>query len=433
MNIVQLIPDFGLGGIQKGGCILGKAMAAKGDDVTVIGMGPGPRYQAGSDPRLTHRIVDPSPASAFEAIRGARPEVVHLHSNHFLDDLVILLARADWRPLVVSTPVFGRLPSSMQLLDATRVCLVGTYTFYRFCRWANLSLAEALAKGIAYAPITPFEPPDNPVSALDAQPVIDERRRRLGIPENAMVVGRLARNDPGKWDRQNVELINALLERIPQAAWVSIGYPERLGRAELQRRWGQRFLDQPETRDYRRLMDIVSSFDIQAFFGRGECFASSIAEASGAAVPTVALANPLKDNGQSEQVIDGLTGYLVASASQAVDRISELAAAPARLNEMKVQTRRHCWERWHMDRVSADLLSLYSHWRDPGNNSCDYLSLIEKEATEFSQHYHDRMIHIFARGPAQRMKWRALLSAAESPTLWPIGRAVKRLAAKLRR
>ena len=112
----------------------------------------------------------------------------------------------------------------------------------------------AIRRGIAYVPITPFEPPASAVSALDDRVAIAERRARLGVPENAFVVGRLARSDPSKWDSSNFDLVNSLLERVPQAAWLSIGYPEKLGRSTLQQRWGHRFVDHPETSDYARLM-----------------------------------------------------------------------------------------------------------------------------------------------------------------------------------
>jgi hypothetical protein len=320
----------------------------------------------------------------------------------------------------------------MQLLNATRVCLVGTYTFYRFCRWANFTAERAIAGGIAYVPITPFEPPANPVSTLDPPAVIAERRRGLGIPADAVVIGRLARADASKWSELNFQLINILLERLPTAVWVSIGYPESLGRSQLLQRWGERFLDQPQTSDYRRLMDIVSSLDLQAFFGRGECFASSIAEASGAGVPTIGLATPLKDNGQAEQLIDGFNGYLVGSVEQAVERIASTVSAPEALAAMKARSRQHCWERWHMDRVAGDLLSLYQHWRSPSGAPPEYLALMKEEAEEFGNHYRDRMVTLLATNLAQRLKWQVLLAAAESPKLWPIGRAIKRLAEKLR-
>ncbi|MCC6730731.1 MAG: hypothetical protein IT208_15465 [Chthonomonadales bacterium] len=49
-RIVQIIPDFELGGIQKAGCVLADAMAARGRAAYVVGAGRASRLRAEARP-----------------------------------------------------------------------------------------------------------------------------------------------------------------------------------------------------------------------------------------------------------------------------------------------------------------------------------------------------------------------------------------------
>lgn len=425
MRIVQVIPDFALGGINKGGCSLGKAMAARGHEVVVVGMGPGPRYLPQPQGSLQHRISGPTSEDVFTILNDIRPDVVHIHWHRFQEPLVLLLRKADWKPMVVSTPVFGRAPVNPDLLHFTRVCLVGTYCFWRFCGWMQLSPKQAVDQGIGYVPITPFEPPGIQVAATDDPAIVRRRRARYGIPDNAFVVGRLGREDGSKWNDLNSTLVNDILSRFPDAYWLSIGFPAVKGRQALVDRWGKRFINLPETGDYEALLDLVSSLDVQAFFGHGECFASSIAESAGVGVPTIALANPLRDNGQAEQVIDGFNGFLVTSPEQAADRVGQIIADPPLLAKMKVQARNHCLERWHITRAADDLLSLYRYWIEK-TTPPPYADVMIRETLEFGEGYRPRLVRLLGNNPLSRLKWNVLLKAVESPKAWRVGRILKR-------
>src|SRR2546423_12318284 len=55
MRIVHYIPDFGLGGVQKAGCVLAEGMTRLGHLSWVLGDAPGPRLHATPPRGLTHQ------------------------------------------------------------------------------------------------------------------------------------------------------------------------------------------------------------------------------------------------------------------------------------------------------------------------------------------------------------------------------------------
>ncbi len=437
MRIVQYIPDFGLGGVQKAGCVLGRQMARLGHATTIVGNGPGPRMEPGAAGPLTHQlIVATDPAAIADALLESDPQVVHIHAAAYRESLVNALfdrmghhIRAGTRA-IVSTPVFGRPPLDRSLLDRTRTCCVGVYTFYRLNRWLGLSSEQSIARGMGYVPLTPYDPPAIDVSANDAPDVIERRRAELGLPAGAFIVGRIGRNDPGKWHANSQDLVDSILSRYPTVAWLSVGYPEERGASRLQNRWADRFRNLPETPDYGVLTRVLASLDVQIFFSsNGECFASSISEAAGIGVPTIALATPLKDNGQAEQVIEQVTGTLVASIAESADAIGRYSADANALARLKQSTQLHARNRWHVARVSTDLLSLYESWLPPSGTpaATAYSRTMLSEAIAFGEQYRRRITLLMGRTPASRARWRLALAAVESWKMFRIGRFIKRL------
>lgn len=431
MRILQVIPNFRLGGVQKAGCVLGAAMARAGHEVRVAGRTGGPRFDPAPASGQTHEILQEQWEGELDRlIEAFEPDVCHVHVPHFEDEPVprLLEHRASGGPVVVVTPVFGRPPHRRDAVGSVRTCCVGVYTFYRFCRWMGLDAAEALSRGVVYAPLTPFEPPataaGGPLDASSRRAL----RRELGLEDDSFVVGRIGRDTPGKWHRLNAGLIDALLRQHEGLAWLSVGYPAARGLARLERRWGPRFRNLPQTPDYDLITRVIQSMDVQLFFSRqGECFAASICEAAGLGVPTVAVCNPLRDNGQSEQVIDGVTGWLVGSARAARRVIGRLIEDPPGLEDVRRRAAAHAASRWHVDRVAGDLLALYEHWTDGRAGEPEYLDLIRREHDQFASDYCRRMTALVGRTWLDRALWRVLMRLVASWTLFRIGRSAKNI------
>lgn len=433
MKIVQVIPDYNLGGIQKAGCVLAARMAQIGHEAVVVGHGTGPRYRSDTPSRLRHvSLPDFLPETVLTSIGEVNPDVVHIHTNVYQEPLVRLLHErfAAGGALVISTPVFGRPPVDRAILKQTRTCCVGEYTFYRLCRWLRVTGDWAIGHGISYVPLTPFEPPLNNLSADKAA----TQRLAFGVPPEAFVVGRIGRDTGSKWSASHEGMINDLLTRLPRACWLSVGFPESRGRSRLLERWPGRFIDFPETADYEFLIKALSCMDVCLFFSpHGECFASSICEAICAGVPTIAGCTPVNDNGQTEQVLDGVTGFLVAGPQQALEKLADLEHDPARLSALKVSAKAYGQNRWHVDRVCDDLLSLYKWYLDDRHQNPPYVGLMREEHHAFAHTYKRRILSLMSLGPFDRIRWFFLLNAVETWYLFKVGRFLKVLREKARR
>ncbi|MGC2323139.1 MAG: glycosyltransferase family 4 protein [Terriglobales bacterium] len=417
MRVIQVIPDFSLGGIQKAGCVLAEAMLRAGHQVLLLGDNPGPRFQPSCS---WHRLL---PGARLQALVGAArefgPDVIHLHAPEYPEDLIRGLA-AELRekpPLLVTTPVFGRPPEDRGALALTRTCCVGVFTFYRLGRWLRQSPAQMVHNGISYVPLTPFQPP--PVGVDRAA-----ERRALAIPQDAFVFGRVGRSQGGKWHPCYPEVIDAMLRVEPGAQWISVGFPEELGREDLRQRWGDRFHDFPETADYQFLAAILSAMDVQLFWSQhGECFAATICEAAGMGTPTISGVNPCQDNGQVEQVMEGVTGELVGTPAQAIASLRRLALDRSLLRALRSSAREHAWRRWHVDRVSADLCELYEYWRF--GKASPYLGIMLREHDALMKNYRRQIATLKGQGSFRHSAWEMALWSAESWPLFAGARLVK--------
>ncbi|HYA95543.1 MAG TPA: hypothetical protein VEC95_04655, partial [Terriglobales bacterium] len=348
----------------------------------------------------------------------------HLHAPEYHEGLIRCLAdRAGPNPpLLVTTPVFGRPPEDRCILALTRTCCVGVFTFYRLGRWLKQSPGDMVRNGIGYVPLTPFQPP---AAAVDRDAV----RGALAIPHDAFVFGRVGRSQGGKWHPYYPQIINAVLSADPKARWISLGFPEELGLAHMRQRWGERFCNFSETADYQFLAEVLSAMDVQLFWSQhGECFASSICEAAGMGTPTLAGVNPCQDNGQVEQVLEGVTGELVGTAEQAIATLLRFNSDRCRLHQLRTSARQHAWRRWHVERVTADLLQLYEYWRS-GENS-PYAELMLREHDELMKHYRAKVATLKAESGLRHSAWEMALWSAES---WPLFVGARRVKPYLRK
>lgn len=432
MKIVQVIPDFGLGGIQKAGCVLAEGFGRCGHEAVVIGQGKGDRYQASPPPGVTHRVSTETDAAAYAAeILAFEPDAIHIHAAAYEEPLIHALtaagARTDGWPLLVSTPVFGRPPVDRSVLKKTRTAVVGTYILYRLRHWLGLSLDEALASGVAFTPVVSFQATDPPHSTLDSDSVRAARRAELGIPADAEVIGRIGRNSPEKWSPANCDLINRFLTARPRGVWLSVGFPDELGLSELKERWGDRFIALPQSSDYELLSKAFASMDLQAFFScAGECFAATICEPAGVGLPTIAGTNPLKDNGQSEQVVDGQTGYLVASADEALQRIHALLDSPDELTALKQATLDYAHARWTPEQIVQESLALYEAWGSEDPLAHPRMRQISVEARAFDRDYLPRILRLHGANPLASAWWSFKLAATRNWSLFRLGARLKR-------
>ncbi|QDT03495.1 hypothetical protein K227x_18790 [Rubripirellula lacrimiformis] len=421
MIIVKIIPNYSLGGIQKAGQVLATRLSKMGHQVVVIGAADGPRRSMIQADSEVECHVIPDEAGQQEFLSNLQPDVIHIHGPTYNEPLLLKLmseARLS-ETLLVSTPVFGRPPENREILKTVKTCCVGIYSLYRISKWlGNPASQTNLGSNLDYVCMTPFSP-----SSPDRETPDHDSENAPGSRENSdFVIGRLGRAHPSKWRRDTESTINSILEQVPNSKWVSVGLPYKDQVNRLTKRWGTRFVNHDETTNYETLLKWVSRWDVQLFASpSGECFASSICEPAGLGIPTIALSNLIGDNGQSEQILDGVTGYLVGNQTQAISKLILLESNRHRLKTLKASTRLHTHQQWHQDVAAKKLIRLYSNWR--GCSTEDSRPL-EATVDEFTNDYHARMKKLHGGTFAGNARVSATLAALES---WTVFNTIVRL------
>lgn len=436
LRVTQVIPDFAIGGTQKAGCVLAEGLTASGHPATVLGWGGGVRFVETPDhtSRSVHIVAETrSPDEQARAVLETEPQVVHIHGGSYkvpllraLDRLAKQRPEAD-RTMVVSTPVFGRPPTDADVLGLTKTCLIGTYMLYRMRRWMGLSAEAMIHRGVGVVTINSFQELDPHPSTLDPAPDRQARRRSYGVKPDTIVFGRLGREIGHKWHPRYPEVIDQALAADERLSWLSIGFPAERGRDALQQRWGDRFVNLPETPELRVLYEALSCMDLQLFFSPwGECFSTTICEAACVGLPTICGVNPLRDNGQTEQIIEGKTGHLAATTRQAVEQLKRLGNDPDRLQQMQRSTYDHAHSRWTTPKVNDLLLEFYEAFSQPDPLATSYAQRVIADDHAFSQVYAPRMVDLLASGPVGRLRWRATLAAVADYRTFRFGRLFKK-------
>lgn len=434
MRVTQVIPNFEIGGTQKAGCVLAEGLAESGHEAAVVGWGGGVRYVADTPERgAIHIIVETNDHDRqAQAVLDTEPDVIHIHGGSYKEPLLDALDRqirqrdTSSRPLVVSTPVFGRPPRTPDILKKTKTCLIGVYMLYRMRKWMSLTARQMLNQGIGVVTINSFQLRNPHPSTLDPESQRQTRQQKYGVNPDAIVFGRLGRAVANKWHPHYPEVINAALTADPRLTWLSVGYPTERGLQDLQSRWGKRFVSLPETPDIDVLYEVLSCMDLQLFFSPwGECFSTTICEAASVGLPTISGVNPLRDNGQTEQIVEGVTGHLAATPSQAVEQLRELAENTVSLRKLQRSTYDYAHSRWTTPKVNDLLLEFYDTFHQARPADTPYGKRLIEADEQFSSSYVPRMLSLLGSSRLSRLRWQATLAAVADYRTFKIARRFK--------
>lgn len=150
-------------------------------------------------------------------------------------------------------------------------------------------------------------------------------RQRLGIPDNAFVVGHVGRLAPEKNLRYLAEAVGSALERRPAARFLVVGTgpAESILRDAFDGRGIGDRLVLAGSMTGRRLHDAYKAMDAFAFSSKSETQGLVVAEAMAAGLPVIAL----RASGVREVVRDGRNGFLLpdrAPAAEFAERIHQV-------------------------------------------------------------------------------------------------------------
>jgi glycosyltransferase involved in cell wall biosynthesis len=182
-------------------------------------------------------------------------------------------------------------------------------------------------------------------------------RRELGVPDDRIVIGSIARLDPVKHLQALVEAVGLLKGRGRQVSAVIVGDgPER---AALERQTREQGLEagvhfvghRDDARRYLQAMDIYVNSSIS------EGISLTILEAMAAGLPVVATAV-----GGTPEIVDDAVGRLVPSrdSSTLADAIAHLAARPALCVALGDAARKRVIDRFTIEAMVDHYFELYT-------------------------------------------------------------------------
>lgn len=329
MKICHVITRMIVGGAQENTLLTVIDHVLKGHEVVLVtGLSPGPEgellrnhdapdFEIVEFPDLTREL---SPIRDLRAIgklrdffRERRFDVVHTHSSK----AGIVARAAAWKakvPFVVHT-VHGQAFHPYE--KAWRNAL---YIFAE--RWAArrchkiYAVAQAMIDQCVAAKVAPLEKYMVVRSGMKLEPFLNaepepDLRKSLGIPDNAKVVGAIARLFPLKGYEFLIPAAAQVAEKVPDAHFLIVG--DGIMREDLEKQAQKLGLTErihfaglvppSEIPRYTALMDVLAHLSLREGLPR------TVVQALASGKPAVAF----ELDGTPEVLIDGETGFLAAA------------------------------------------------------------------------------------------------------------------------
>ena len=297
-------------------------------------------------------------------MRGRRFHIVHTHSSK-----AGILARAAARiagvPIVVHTLhslVFHEYQSAL----ANRVYVILKRLVAPLTH-AFISVNDGTARGAIAAGIGRPEQHVTILSGMPLEPFLEvstalspsEAKRRLGIPEDAPVVGKIARLTPLKGHAQFLDAAAEIARAEPRAHFLLVG--NGILRGELEQRVGEMGIAErtvfaglvpPES-----VPACIQAMDVVVHSSLREGLARVLPQAGAVGKPVVTFAL----DGAPEVIHDGVSGYLVPAGDTAAlaRRTIELLRDPVRCQEMGAAGREFAAAHFGVDIMVARIAEVY--------------------------------------------------------------------------
>lgn len=378
MKICHVITRMIVGGAQENTLLSCRGALEAGHDVTLVtGPSPGPEgellkrvscpgLKIVECPWLVREIAPLSDLKAFSHLkklfRTERYDVVHTHSSK-AGIVGRFAARAAGVPLVVHTIhglAFHRYEKFWKNLLYIACERAAAPCGKRIYAVAQAMIDQSLAAGVGspdqYKVVYSGMELDR---FLHAKPD-PELRKKLGIPEDAVVLATLARLFPLKGYEQFLPVAVKLVKELPQIHCLIIGngtmmeeIREFIRKEGVESRFSFAGLVAPgEVGNYLALASVLVHFSLREGLPR------AAVQALAAGKPVIAYAL----DGTPEVVIPGKTGYLLKPGDRAGAEaaIRELVANPALAAELGANGRKLVESRFGWKTMSDTLLKDYA-------------------------------------------------------------------------
>jgi glycosyltransferase involved in cell wall biosynthesis len=280
----------------------------------------------------------PEESEFHKAVQRAldwRPDVIHIHREGPADPRTGYIMRAvresprngSSAPVgIMETNVFGRVDYSTDAACVDVHFLLSKWCFWKWRQWA---------RPLRPMPIGVVLP--NLVMHEEFYPVTSQVRngfrQKLGIPDDALLFGRVGSPIESKWSNAMLEAFEVYASTNPNAWLLLVGISTELRAvvAALPEFLRRRIVSVDFLSGNPALREAYSSMDVFLHTARiGESFGMVLAEALLCGTPVITLSTPTKDNSQLEVVGHEQGGLVAASVPGLVQAMSQLESPQLR-------------------------------------------------------------------------------------------------------
>jgi glycosyltransferase involved in cell wall biosynthesis len=282
-------------------------------------------------------------------------QLAHVFRAGLAEALVPAACRDAGVPHLVETNIFGRVDASDDERQFDCHLFVGKMCALRYRQRLGLAGADFHRRHrVLHWAVD--------IARLRAlAPARAEAKERLGLDPARPVVGRVGRDDDTKWRRLLVDTVPHLLRLMPDAQVMFVGAtPATVARL---RRLGvlSRVHLIDTTFDEAGVATRFAACDVFATAAEiGESYSVAIAEAMALGLPVRTCSTPWVDNGQIEQVQEGVTGHIADHPRVFGEAVASLLSEPRRARAFGEAAMRQAEMFVDKDRLTRQLERLYS-------------------------------------------------------------------------
>jgi glycosyltransferase involved in cell wall biosynthesis len=359
-NCLDLVRDYGDDVLL----ITGPALGPEGDLLTQ-GRGEGleVRY-IDSLRRNIHPWRDWKSLREIKAVlREYQPDVVHTHS-----------AKAGLLGRIAATQL--KVPAIVHTVHGApfhRYQNAVSRNVFRWCEWYAarnchrlVSVADAMTDLMVEAGVAHRDRFTTVYSGMDVEPFLNaeqgrgEYRKKLGLDDNTVLVGKIARLFNLKGHEFLIEAARGVIDRAPQVKFLFIG--DGILREEMQRQ-----IDRLGLTDHFLFTGLVPPEEIPHWVGAMDILVhTSLREGLARALPQALLSGKpaisFDVDGAREVVVTGETGLLLPPKDVAglIEGIVRLANDPAERAQMGQEGRNRCTKLFRHQSMTRQLRAIYS-------------------------------------------------------------------------